>query len=155
MPYLAAAFVCEKVLGETDNVASAIRIVDTFTIAEPSELPTAESPDPKLKLAIQTPHFLFLSFKSGRFRGEIELRIKLKSPKKTYPGNPIKLVFADPPEGGATIKIPLAIAWDGPGLYWNIISLGRTEYTRIPMRFRLQQANQTEKPAGGPNGKTD
>jgi hypothetical protein len=42
LPFVAAAFICEKVLDEKDGVLTAVRIVDTYTI-KAIEIPTAGS----------------------------------------------------------------------------------------------------------------
>src|SRR4051794_17210696 len=71
-PYVGAAFVCDRVLRETDGVQSAIRIVDKFTVTTKSDLPS------------DTEHGLqmtaFVNLKSGDVRGAHALRLRLCYP---------------------------------------------------------------------------
>jgi len=43
-PYLSAAFLCEKVLQEKDEVLTAVRIVDTFYVSIPKNVPADAAP---------------------------------------------------------------------------------------------------------------
>jgi hypothetical protein len=69
-PYLAAAFLCEKALRETDGVNSFVRVVDRWTISGPDETMPQSS--------IQAT--LVVMFKSGIHRGPGQLNITPTSP---------------------------------------------------------------------------
>jgi hypothetical protein len=77
-PFIQAASVCEKVLIEPDNVASPIRLVDTFTLNAPAEALSADLP--------VAPLTLYISLKSGDVVGEYEVGLQLNRPDgKTSP----------------------------------------------------------------------
>ena len=71
-PYLSMAIFCEKVLRETDNVMSVIRVIDRFNVLGG----TAEMAPTPLQFTV------LISFKSGFMRGKQMLAIRPKSPNK-------------------------------------------------------------------------
>lgn len=74
-PYLAAAFVCERVLQEADGVVSAIRIIDRLT-------QLVGGPDvPDELQSFQQPVTIFIGLKAGSARGRSRSVYKLRSPR--------------------------------------------------------------------------
>lgn len=51
-PYLSAAFLCERVLLEKDEVLTAVRIVDTFYVSVPKNLPPDAKPTIQLTVLL-------------------------------------------------------------------------------------------------------
>lgn len=78
-PYLSAAFFCEKVLQEKDNVLSAVRTADTFYVSVPKDLPANTKP------SIQAT--LLLSFKKALGGGaeKHQARIRFYTPSVELP----------------------------------------------------------------------
>ena len=139
-PYVAVACVCEKVLIEPDNVASLIRIVDTFHL----QIPEGFSAEPGRPTAV----FLtaFISIKAGEATGQHEISVVLRPPngKKSDPNRfPVVLIK---PEDGANVKLDFILAGkDGAppdlGLYWFDVLWGEELLTSIP--FKLMRAAPT------------
>ncbi len=129
-PHLAAAFVCERVLQEKDEVLSAIRIVDTLWVSRPPEdLPVETTP------AIQVT--ILLSFKkTGPGPAERhELTLQLIPPsgpaaqKQTAP-----LLFPESDIGGANLIANMMVPIKQLGLFWLDVSLDGEPVTRVPFR---------------------
>lgn len=128
-PYLSAAFLCERVLNEQDNVKSAIRIIDRVTrgIAGPEPPDTMEPFDQEMTI--------FVRFKSGWARGSFQLRLELVKPS----GDSITLtrqtvIFEGEEDRGVDIVGPMRMRVEMPGLFWFEVHLNETLMTRIPFR---------------------
>jgi hypothetical protein len=78
-PRLAAAILCERVLLEKDEVLSVIRLIDTFYVHVPKELP--EGANPIIQLTT------LLSFKRGDEPDDSTHQVKLKI---QAPSGPVK-----------------------------------------------------------------
>ena len=88
-PYLAAAFLCERVLEDKDRVLSAIRIVDTFVVPQQAGTIPADI----------RPGFSFtvlLSFKrsEGDSSNKHQATVRIHTPS----GKPLKIEGRDLPE---------------------------------------------------------
>jgi hypothetical protein len=135
-PYVAVACVCEKVLIEPDNVASVIRIVDTFHLQIPDK-----PPSPGMATGVQLT--AFIAIKAGEVTGEHELGLVLRHPSGKK-GDPRKWpVVLNGGEHGANVKIEFVLAGkDGAppelGLYWFDVLWGDEVLTSIP--FKLTRA---------------
>src|SRR3972149_6503210 len=70
-PSIIGALICERILKE-DSVASIIRVVDKFTVEKPTGLPTG------VRVGFSTS--LFISFKSGDFKGTKTARLRAVTP---------------------------------------------------------------------------
>jgi hypothetical protein len=71
-PYVQAALIAENVLLESDGVASAIRITDTFTVAVPTALPAGMKPAITLNMLV--------TLKSGDVKGPSEVELVVHTP---------------------------------------------------------------------------
>lgn len=131
-PYLAAAFLCEKVLKEADGVVSAIRIIDRTTINVGPEAPETMPPIP-----IQTRALIIL--KSGIIRGSYELKIKVANPagKETHIVTLPVLLEGD--ERGVNFDLHLNFIVPEQGLYWFGVYLQDQLLTKIPLRVLYQR----------------
>jgi hypothetical protein len=69
-PLVAVATLCEQILEEKDGVVSVIRVVDTYHVEPPKDLPAGKVAVIALKL--------LLSLKSGDLTGSHEVRVALR-----------------------------------------------------------------------------
>lgn len=146
-PYVAAACVCQAVLIEPDNVASIIRIVDTYHLQIP-EMP-AGLPPPGVRVAVNLT--AFISIKSGDVTGQYEVGLLLRQPNgKSLEAQRWPVVLTGG-EQGANLKIDFHLVGREPsappdlGLYWFDVLWGEEVLTSIP--FRLKRAEPTAAPA--------
>jgi hypothetical protein len=142
VPFVQTACVAESVLIEPDGVASAVRIIDTFTVHEPPGMPANMKP-------ATTVTFL-ITLKSGAVKGESELDLILREPSgKTKPLGSRPIVL----EGGihgANLKFNLnvlGLQYGEP--YWLDVLWGakgkqnKTLLTSVPFRFKRAEPEQS------------
>ncbi|MHC4178945.1 MAG: DUF6941 family protein [Planctomycetota bacterium] len=130
-PLLAAAVLCERVLQEEGNVASLIRLIDTFNIVgESRSLPPG---------IIEFTMFLY--FKSGEAKGRRRLKIISRTPK----GEEIQTHERDlefrGEQHGVSVNIISRMALKQKGLYWFDVLINDQLMTKIPLHvcYRQQQ----------------
>jgi hypothetical protein len=138
-PFLAAAFLCERVLIEKDDVLTIVRIVDTLTVSIPANIP------PGTKPVIQMTGLV--SFKKAApgveaERHTAELRVRLPS-DKDQPTSTMDFVFKPDDVAGANLIVNMQLAVEEFGLYRLAVLLDGELMTQIP--FKL-----LEKPADSP-----
>jgi hypothetical protein len=139
-PYLAAAFLCEKVLEEKDGVNSAIRIDDRFDAD--IVLEDTDSPLPPLPVSL----VLYLSFKSGQARGSYPLTLAMEPPSGISSQQETRSIFFESGEDrGAVVVAPLDLRLTVEGLYWFDVHLGERLVTRIPLRIVVQRIVRRQK----------
>lgn len=128
-PYLAAAFLCERVLVEQDGVKSAIRIVDRVT-------QTAVGPNPPEAMEPFNHELtLVVSFKKGHAQGSKLLKISLMNPRGDTRSIMQQTIFFDGQEDRGVDTIgQMQMRLEVEGLYWFEVSLDERFITRIPMR---------------------
>ncbi len=129
-PHLNLATICERHILEQDGALTLFRVVDRFTIMGPGQ----EMPETELSFT------LVVSFRSGEFRGPLELSIKIQSPSP--PTSPpqeltVPLNFEAPEEKAAQIIAQLRVKVKEAGAYWIVVRLHGEEITRIPFRVVL------------------
>ena len=134
-PFLAAALLCEKILEQKDDVLTVVRIVDTFTVTIPPNLPQDTKP------AIQLT--ALLSFKKASPRAEAEkheVRMKLRSPSgKINPVGRREFSFKPDDLSGVSLILNITLGVSDYGLFWLEISVDDDEIvTSIP--FKLLEA---------------
>lgn len=102
-PRLAAAVLCERVLIEKDDVASVIRLVDTFYVTIPKELP--EGANPVISLTV------FLSFKRSDEpdTGTHQAKMKIQPPTGPIQDLPLEMNFFFKPGDVAGSNMIIAI----------------------------------------------
>ena len=132
-PFVAAACVCEKVLQEKDDVASLMRIVDTFTLQAVNLPPGFE---PMVSLTV------FVSVKSGDVTGQHEIGLVLRSPDGKRHDVRKWPVVLNGGEHGAHLVLNFNLTKPKMGLYWFDVVWGEDNLTSIP--FRLKQAEPTD-----------
>ena len=129
-PFVQIAAFCERILRETDDVISLIRVVDTVTHAERGPDPPQEMPE------FHYPLTLVVTLKSGSARGRYDLRITPELPSgETLPGQTIGIHMEG--EGrGASVIIPVDIPYRLEGLHWFNLHFDDRVLTRVPLRVR-------------------
>jgi hypothetical protein len=144
-PYLSAAFLCEKVLTDTDGARSAIRIIDKVirTVSGPS---TPETMEP-----FNYPVILFLRFQSGLARGPLELEVRVLKPVGEFPTQLRRTMSFEGDDGGSVDMVGNLLLWlDQPGLYWFDVYLDNVRVTRVPLRvFYQPRVTQMNEPVAG------
>jgi hypothetical protein len=129
-PLLAAALICERVLQETDNVLSLIRVVDTVTLP-PEPVPAKDE-------LVGLPLSVLLLFKTGDARGKRQILVTLVKPSGAKePAVLVEYDFGSPEEGGHNVHMPVRLKWEQEGLYHFDVVLGGTQLTRIPLRVKF------------------
>jgi hypothetical protein len=128
-PYLSAAFLCERLLEEKDNVKSAIRIVDRI-------VRTATGPTPPQEMEpFDHELTLFVSFKSGWARGPFELRITgVKPSGDSTPLHQGMLHFEGEEDRGVELAARMMMRINQTGIHWFEVDLDGTRVSRIPLR---------------------
>ena len=128
--HLAMAVFCEKVLRETDNVLSVVRVIDRFNVA-------GATPEMQPSLLQFT---ILISFKSGFLRGKQPLTIRPKDPdgnemaSMTFP-----MLFEGDEDRGNALMTPTQFVVNKEGLYWFDVYLNDELVTRMPLRVAYQQ----------------
>lgn len=131
-PYLNLATICERHILEQDGALTLFRIIDRFTIAGT----TPEMPETDLNFT------LVIMFRSGEFRGPLDLSVKIEAPSPpTAPPQELSVTlnFEAPAERGAQMIGQLRVRVKEPGPYWLIVRLLGEEITRIPFRVAYQR----------------
>jgi hypothetical protein len=134
-PHIQLAVLCEKVLIERDGVPSIIRIIDRFNISGS----TPEMPPNQITFT------MFISFKSGFYRGKAALKVNPISPSgKELPAMTFPVLFEGDDERGVFIQANMAMLIQEEGLYWfDLLLQGLANHdlqvTRVPMRVVYQQ----------------
>jgi hypothetical protein len=134
-PFVQIACVCEKVLIEPDNVPSLIRVVDTYLLNMPPELPT----DLKVGMELTA----FISLKSGDVIGESEIGLRLVTPDEAETALRMWPVEFGGGEHGVNLKIGFGLEKPQFGLYWFDVLWKDEVLTRIPFRLKPRPVEPT------------
>jgi hypothetical protein len=133
LPYVAAAFFCERLIEGKDGVFSVIRIVDRAQVEVGSN-------DPSLLQVLQErnilpiwPTTIFLSIKAGPATGKANIEIIAQRPsgkRTSLHSFPIELKGADQ---GANFVLNMNVSISEEGLHWFDIMFNDSLLTRIPL----------------------
>ncbi|HBI44131.1 MAG TPA: hypothetical protein DDY78_14955 [Planctomycetales bacterium] len=138
-PYLAAAIFCETIIEDKqDNVLSAIRIIDTFTMTLAASTPP-DVPSEKNRLPVNVNGLLI--FKTGSSTKKTHaLRIVMQSPSGKR-GKVLEETIPFPPEPQASANVRLAttIAVKEGGLFWMDVFLDTKRLARMPLMIHIQR----------------
>jgi len=141
-PFLSAAFLCERVLRETDEVLTAVRIVDTFYVTIPKNLP------PDTKPTIQTT--VLLSFVKAWGQGEAKHRgtiiVHAPSGKELGDKPPFELdiLFKEDEVAKCNLIIAVALGIEEFGGYWIDVFVDDDNLvTRIPFKVLEREEPKT------------
>lgn len=139
-PWIQFACVCEKALREVDNVASLIRIVDTYYI-DPQPLPSSIE-----AASVALPLTIAISLKSGDAVGEHELGLRLTRPNgEMKPIHKWPVRFSGEDETGVTLIMAFALRGPEFGLYRFDVLWGEEVLVRIPLRVKPRVAETADK----------
>jgi hypothetical protein len=132
-PYLAAAFLCEKVLQEKDGILSAIRIVDRIiaTVSGPSA--------PQQMPAVAVNLTALLIFRSGDAKGSYTVKIQPVSPSGFRAPEAALPIFLEGDDRSANLITNIAFQAREEGLYWFDVLLNDDLVTRMPLRLVYQR----------------
>jgi hypothetical protein len=129
-PYLQVAAICERHILEADGALTLFRIVDRFTVSGPSE----EFPPTILTF------MLVVSFRSGSFRGTLDLGLKVIDPSvQIMQEITVPTRFEGDDERASQFFANAQWQVKEEGLHWIIVSLAGEECTRIPFRVVYQR----------------
>jgi hypothetical protein len=121
-----AAFFCDKVLREHDEVLSAVRIVDIVKFALPPEgLPQNSKP--------LLPTVLFLGVKSGALKGDFTLKLRAVRPNGVASellSMPLTLTGDN---AGQNYILNVAIGVEEEGLHWFEVLFEDEVITAVPL----------------------
>ena len=138
-PHIQAAFMCEKVLREHDNVPSFIRVIERFNVAIPP-------PPEMLPPGIQFPptiiqFFLVVMLKAGDLpERQVQHDVEAgRSKRRPLPEKKVGVFFSGSDENGVVMVSPVAIPNPDEGLYWFDVIFEEKVLTRVPMRILHQQ----------------
>jgi len=137
-PFLSAAVFCDSVVRGEDGAFSAIRMVDTVTLAIPPDA-TPEMPSAELPLFTQMK--ALFSFKRGSSAAKHTLSLVLETPSGTRKEvKAVELNFTGPEQGGVTIQGNIDFVISADGLFWIDVLLDEKCMTRMPLKIIIQRA---------------
>jgi hypothetical protein len=138
MPLLNAAFFCERVIQEKDNVLTPYRIIDSLTITPPlddnilSQIKAINTDKVILPLAhIQ----FFMVLKSGDAMGERVIRLDTINPSGEKVKGVENVVNFLGGEASLYSYGPFAVRFKTEGLYWYDLKINDKLLTRVPLRI--------------------
>jgi len=139
LPYVTAAFLCERILQEKDDVISALRIIDRLQY----RLEGAPQ-DTKPMLNLQA----LIMFKSGPVTGEHDVKIIVENPRGDRKEVYALKVVLNGKDHGQNIIMNMGLGVEHDGLYWFDVVFDADVLTRIPLTVTaLPQQEQIEKQA--------
>ena len=139
-PYIAVACFAEKVLRETDNIHSLIRIIDRIKIAITTQGEMKNLPK------IQQPLMLYISIKCGGERGSHNLEIvPIKPGGERLPSKSHPVHFEGPEYKGVNIIVKMVIEINSEGTWWFEVFHRKQLLTKVPLDVIFQV--QTKQPA--------
>jgi len=146
VPFVALACFCENVLQDKDEVVSAIRIVDTYTIPPLPE--GVEVPADAVRGLIMLRGLVAL--KAGDVVGQGTVRLVMqrvngeRAPIGPPDGWPVEMKGG---EHGVNLHLQIPLGVKNFGLLWFDVFWNETLLTRIPLRLRQgQTAEQANAP---------
>lgn len=133
-PWVQVACVCDRVLIETDNVASLVRVVDTYTLEKPA-LPSSVVQGPAVLAGLTA----FVSLKSGDVVGQFDISLRLRRPDgRVQPVGTWPAEFRGK-EQGVNLQIRFDLTEAVEGLYWFDVLWKGDVLTQIPLRVRVRE----------------
>jgi hypothetical protein len=142
--YLHFAVICERVLRETDEVLSFIRVVDQITV---SVVTSAGLGLPlNLPFAPSAPLTFAVGFKSAGYVGPVPVRIRVETPSGAalpeFETTPSIAAETD----GLNLIFPIQLPVQDEGIYWFAVEVSGDVLTRVPLRVSRQIVQQAVSP---------
>lgn len=135
-PYVAAAFLCEKVLNELDNVPSYVRVLDRVTVTPPvgSTQPAGSMPSFPFQCT------LVVSFKSGRAKGRHDVAIQVEGPSGLREDEVVYPMLFEGEDRGVALNLQVNLILTHEGIHWFDVTIDQRLVTRVPLRVIYQPA---------------
>lgn len=139
-PFLAAAFLCEKILQEKDETLTAVRIIDTVFVSIPPGLPTGAKPVIQLTA--------LLSFKKATKGVDTEPHqavLLVHTPSgRELPPYVVNFFFKPEEFVGHNLIVNITLALEEFGVFGIDVSVDGEPITRMPFRLLEKAANSPE-----------
>ena len=135
LPYVAAAFFCERVIEGKDGVLSAIRIVDKIQVGLESDIPSLKEQLKAVKPAAQIT--ALISVKAGSLKGMFSLSIVGERPS----GKRAKLstfqMELNGGDSGQNFVANIMLSVEEEGLHWFDVLFEDRLLTKMPITLLL------------------
>jgi len=138
-PFLAAAFFCDKVLDEKDDVLSAIRIVNKITL-------TASSPEITLEINPAKINLMGLvSIRAGGVKGNHKIKVMSDSEILSEPSQiAVDISFDGNDDATNNVIITLGIEVKREGMIWFGVFFDDKLLTKMPLRIQVVVAQKKQ-----------
>jgi len=132
LPIVNVATVCEKILRETDNVASLIRVIDVFHLPQEAVQLQPEGSIPVSALIV---------VRGGDYRGEGEIAVSVHTPDGKQQDFPEKwpMLFSDAVPANSLV-LNFGMAFKHVGTSWIDVLWNGELLTKFPITLALQSA---------------
>jgi hypothetical protein len=145
-PYLTFAALCERALEEKDGVLSLIRVIDRVNV-DVQITKEVSSEEPVMLPSQPLPLNVAIGFKSGTFRGHLDLNVRVETPSGfRWPEFNLSLLFEGDDDRGINVILPMQFPTQEEGIHWFAVSLGGELITRIPIRVVKRMSAQVNPP---------
>jgi hypothetical protein len=133
-PHLAAAVLCERVLVEKDEVVSAIRIVDSFQILIPANMPAGTKP------AIELTALLSFKKATGDRAEKHQATLVLRGPsgQMSIHAPSLDFYFKPDPVASANLIVNINLPASEYGTFEIDVSVDGEKVTTMPFRLLEQ-----------------
>jgi hypothetical protein len=115
---------------------SAMRIVDKVTIPE----------EPPRGSLIGFNMTILVALKSGSRKGKCRILLKMRGPRNKTEIHGMTEGILEGGEHGLQIRIPVALRYEGPDLYWYDVYVDDEIRTSIPLRLVVKPPESDKKP---------
>lgn len=147
LPIVTVATACEHTLQEQDGVLSLIRVVDQFTIS--THIQGTTIPEKLQNMEVAVALNVVICLKSGDYKGEGELSLKLALPDGTTRDFPEKWPFLmEGGEKGVNVRLSFGLSSKHVGLtwmeiYWNSEYLSKFPITLLRGEDTVEKQHET------------
>ncbi len=143
--YLNFAVICERVLRETDDVLSFIRVVDQVNVTIVA--PTGADIPQELPQASSVALTLAVGLKSDGYTGPVTVKLWVEAPT----GSRLpefqttqEIALAD---RGVNLIFPMQLPVRDEGIYWFFVEVSGDVLTRVPLRIGKEVVHQPIPPS--------
>ena len=138
-PFMAAAFFCDKVLDEKDDVLSAIRIVNKIILTAPSAEISLETNPAKINL------MGLVSIRAGGVRGNHKIKVSSDSEILSEPSQiTADISFEGNDDTTNNVVITLGIEVKREGIIWFEVFFDDKLLTKMPLRIQVVVAQKKQ-----------
>ena len=138
-PYLNYAVICEKVLRETDEVLTFVRLIDHVTTTVPVTTPAGADASPTEAHPVPLIAITFaVGLKSGDYVGPVPVKVRIEPPSGSTWPEFNGILRMEGREHGAGVILPIQFPVQDEGLYWFAVFIAGELATRVPLRVTLR-----------------